>query len=215
MRTNGHVKLHRAITISPIYTKPPLYLRVFERLILEANWRCKRIPFGKGTLLIKRGECLTSIRQIADWVAWYERGVLRTPNPKTIHEILDWLIGENMIEMVDRSNSQVTHYNVVNYCEYQSQEAIEVTEGKQSLDTNNNINKEKKANIFTPPTVEEVSAYCQERNNSVDPQRWHDFYSAKDWMIGKNKIKDWKAAVRTWEKPRSKESAAGGYRRIV
>jgi len=45
-----------------------------------------------------------------------------------------------------------------------------------------------------------VVAYCRERNNGIDPQRFIDFYSAKGWMIGKNKMKDWKAAVRTWER---------------
>jgi len=54
---------------------------------------------------------------------------------------------------------------------------------------------------FIPPELSEVSAYCQERKNNVDPQTWLDFYTAKGWMIGKNKMKDWKAAVRTWEKP--------------
>jgi len=57
-----------------------------------------------------------------------------------------------------------------------------------------------KSHRFTPPTLEEVAEYCKQRNNSVDPQKWYDFYSAKGWMIGKNKMKDWKAAVRTWEK---------------
>ena len=57
-----------------------------------------------------------------------------------------------------------------------------------------------KSHGFTPPTLEEVAEYCKQRNNSVDPQKWYDFYSAKGWMIGKNKMKDWKAAVRTWEK---------------
>lgn len=52
---------------------------------------------------------------------------------------------------------------------------------------------------FSPPDILEVSKYCLERKNSVDSNRWHNFYSAKDWMIGKNKMKDWKAAVRTWE----------------
>jgi len=73
--------------------------------------------------------------------------------------------------------------------------------GKQRA-TNKN-NKNDKNNIyahFTPPTLEEVISYCKERNNSVDPQKWYDFYSAKGWMIGKNKMKDWKAAVRTWER---------------
>ena len=52
---------------------------------------------------------------------------------------------------------------------------------------------------FIPPTVEEVRAYCTERGNSVDPEAFVDFYASKGWMIGKNKMKDWKAAVRTWE----------------
>jgi hypothetical protein len=53
---------------------------------------------------------------------------------------------------------------------------------------------------FTPPTVEEVSAYCQERKNGVDAQRFVDYYSSNGWKVGKNAMKDWKAAVRTWER---------------
>lgn len=53
---------------------------------------------------------------------------------------------------------------------------------------------------FTIPAIEEVAAYCLERGSRVDPQRWHDFYAAKGWMVGRNKMKDWRAAVRTWEK---------------
>jgi hypothetical protein len=51
-----------------------------------------------------------------------------------------------------------------------------------------------------PPTLEMVQQYCVDRKNLVDPNRWLDFYAAKGWMIGKNRMKDWKAAVRTWEK---------------
>ena len=60
-------------------------------------------------------------------------------------------------------------------------------------------NIQEKSSRFIPPTLEEIRAYCFERNNSVDPERFFDFYSSKDWMIGKNKMKDWRAAVRTWE----------------
>jgi predicted phage replisome organizer len=52
---------------------------------------------------------------------------------------------------------------------------------------------------FSPPTIEEVIDYCKKRKNNIDPNRWFNFYLAKNWMIGKNKMKDWKAAVRTWE----------------
>lgn len=60
--------------------------------------------------------------------------------------------------------------------------------------------KPKKSSKFIPPTLEEVQAYCKERNNSVDAERFVDFYTSKNWMVGKNKMKDWKAAVRNWEK---------------
>lgn len=53
---------------------------------------------------------------------------------------------------------------------------------------------------FTPPTLEQVKAYCQERNNNVDPQRWLDHYTSNGWKVGRNPMKDWKAAVRTWER---------------
>lgn len=53
---------------------------------------------------------------------------------------------------------------------------------------------------FTPPTLEEVRAYCLERNNGVDAQHFLDYYSANGWKVGRNPMKDWKAAVRTWER---------------
>lgn len=52
---------------------------------------------------------------------------------------------------------------------------------------------------FTPPTLQEVTDYCQERGNKVDPQRFVDFYEAKGWRVGNTPMKDWKAAIRTWE----------------
>ena len=52
---------------------------------------------------------------------------------------------------------------------------------------------------FTPPTVDQVREYCRERGNRIDPQRFVDYYTSNGWMVGKNKMKDWKAAIRTWE----------------
>jgi uncharacterized protein YdaU (DUF1376 family) len=61
------------------------------------------------------------------------------------------------------------------------------------------IVKDKGGQRFTPPTLSEVIDYCNQRANSIDPQRFVDHYSANGWMRGKNKIKDWKACIRTWE----------------
>lgn len=67
-------------------------------------------------------------------------------------------------------------------------------------------NKEDKAatpphSRFVPPTIDEIKAYCLERKNTVDAERFFDFYSANGWVQGRGKpIRDWKAAVRTWER---------------
>lgn len=73
-------------------------------------------------------------------------------------------------------------------------------------DNDNEYKKEKeKAKRFSPPTLEEVTAYCQERGNDVDPQKFIDFYESKGWMVGSNKMKDWRAAIRTWEKRQDRD----------
>ena len=63
---------------------------------------------------------------------------------------------------------------------------------------------------FTPPTVEEVKAYCAERKNNVDAQRFVDYYTSNGWQVGKNKMRDWRAAVRTWERNNTPSSKASG-----
>ena len=57
-----------------------------------------------------------------------------------------------------------------------------------------------------PPLFNDVLNYCIERKNDVDPNKFINFYESKGWMVGKNKMKDWKAAVRNWEKPKQQES---------
>ena len=62
-----------------------------------------------------------------------------------------------------------------------------------------------KSSRFIPPTLAEVEAYCFTRNNSVNAQQFIDFYSSKNWYVGRNKMTDWRASVRLWES-RSKTS---------
>lgn len=69
-----------------------------------------------------------------------------------------------------------------------------------------------KAKRFIPPTVDEVAAYCQERGNGLDPEVFVDFYASKGWMVGKNPMKDWKAAVRTWERSEGRGTSGAGNR---
>ncbi len=71
---------------------------------------------------------------------------------------------------------------------------------------NPNTNRADKPPRFVPPTVADVKAYCLERGNSVDAEAFVDFYESKGWMVGKNHMKSWQAAVRTWEKSGEQKS---------
>lgn len=70
--------------------------------------------------------------------------------------------------------------------------------------------KAPKTKRFTPPTVEEVRAYCEERQNGIDPSKFINHYQSNGWMVGRTKMVDWKAAVRTWEQ---REISQRGYPR--
>ena len=71
-----------------------------------------------------------------------------------------------------------------------------------------NKNKEIKLNnkYFNKPTILDIKDFCLERNNNIDPNSFFNYYESKGWMIGKNKMKDWKAAVRTWELRENKQT---------
>ena len=73
-------------------------------------------------------------------------------------------------------------------------------EKEKELDKDKEKSKSEKAKRFTPPTLEEVIAYCNERNNNIDANHFIDYYTSNGWLVGKNKMKDWKAAIRTWER---------------
>ena len=71
-----------------------------------------------------------------------------------------------------------------------------------SLSKDKHINN--KGASFKKPTVNDIKEYCLERNNGIDSETFFDFYESKNWMVGKNKMKDWKACMRTWEKRQNK-----------
>lgn len=83
---------------------------------------------------------------------------------------------------------------------YKDNQRINKGHKKEAIPNLPNLPNQHNLNKDICPSLEEVISYCKERKNNVDPERWYNFYQAKGWLIGKNKIKDWKAAVRTWEK---------------
>ena len=167
--------------------------RLFLHLILTVNWTDKK---WQG-ICIERGSRVASYQVLST-----ETGL----SVKQVRTAIKKL--QSTGEVAIKSTNKYSVFTVKNYDLYQAkgkQEAGErQAEDKQRATTKESkeVKKEKNNNIkrFTPPTHEQVSTYCKERKNTVDAERFLDFYKSKGWMVGKNKMKDWKAAVRNWER---------------
>lgn len=199
------IKLYEQITEWEWY-KDINTFRLFVHLLLKANY-CERDFHG---VTVKRGQLVTSLPKLSTDVG------LSIQQTRTA---LDHL--KSTGEITDASTTQNRIITIVNYDRYQSS-TDKSTEDQQTINRRSNrrstddltpsieyieykerverVEKNKTPSVFKPPTIEEVTEYCRERGNRVDPEKWFDFYESKGWMIGKNKMKDWKAAVRTWEK---------------
>lgn len=176
---------------------------LFLHMLLKANWKDSSFM---GTE-VKRGSFVSSTKNLS-----LETGLSEKQVRTSILHL------KKTGEVASQSTNRFTVFTVNNYGLYQDEGKPEgkqragkgQAEGKQRAtieeykEGKNIKNNNKNIVRFTPPDLETVRDYCKERNNNVDPQSFIDFYSSKGWMIGKNKMKDWKAAVRTWERNRTK-----------
>ena len=89
-----------------------------------------------------------------------------------------------------------------------NQTATQDSIGKDSIGKDNSIGA--KRSRFAPPTTEEIQAYCNEKHYNVNPEHFIDYYESNGWKVGRNSMKDWKAAVRNWAR-RDKENQPKGY----
>lgn len=199
----GWICLHRSIQDSIIWKDKPFDKgRAWIDLILMANHEDNRFLLGNEIVSVKRGSFITSELKLMDRWGW---------SKSKVRSYLHLLESESMI--VKKTDHKKTTITIVKYCDYQDlqtterpQKDHEKTTKKPRKDTNNNDNndnndKQKRRGTpsFEKPSLKEVRDYCKERNNHVDPQLFINFYESNGWMVGKNKMKDWKAAVRTWE----------------
>lgn len=185
----GWIKLHRQILEWEWYSDNNCF-RLFLHLLLKANHKEKRF---KG-LELKTGSIITSRDLLAR-----ETGL----SSQQIRTALSKLISTNEITSV--TSSQGTIIQIVRYEKYQvatNEITNEQPTNNQQVTTNKNVNKEKK---FIPPTFNDVLEYCMQNNLDVDGIKFINFYESKGWMVGKNKMKDWKAAIRNWAKPKQEK----------
>ena len=135
------------------------------------------IPFETGVVVIKHWRIHNYIRQDRKHETKYE---------------------QEMAQLTVKENGA---YTLVDTCQSDGgQMTVSCpTEDRLGKDRLGKDNDEKRKR-FNPPSLEDVKAYCIERKNNVDPNKFIDYYESNGWMVGRNKMKDWKAAVRTWEK---------------
>jgi hypothetical protein len=186
VNNNGWIKLHRQILEWEWYSDNNCF-RVFLHLILKANHKEKRY---KG-IELNSGQIITSRDILAK-----ETGL----SSQQIRTALNKLISTNEITSV--TSSQGTILQVVNYEKYQLSTNEITSEQPTSNQRATTNNKEKNEKKFIIPNFNDVLEYCMQNDLDVDGVKFINFYESKGWMVGKNKMKDWKAAIRTWAKPK-------------
>jgi hypothetical protein len=148
---------------------------------------------------------------------------------------LKLLIAKNFIIVFESGVIVIKHWKIHNYIQKDRYKPTVYQEEKEQLELKDNgiytlgipnvynldtqvrlgkdsigkVNNKKEVKKFQKPTIDEINEYCIERKNGINANAFYDFYESKDWMVGKNKMKDWKACIRTWEQ-RKKEDKSNG-----
>lgn len=196
---SGWISLHRRIREHWIW-QDPVKLKWWIDILLTVNHEDKKVNIGMRLIECKRGQTVMSLRN------WADRWKVSRDSARNFLELLK---KDGMITTENLTNT--TRITVCNYEDYQGGLRTDQTLSKRKAnakqtpaDTNNNDNNDNNSIVnksarFSPPTIEEIKDYCVKRNNSVDANIFFDFYESNGWLVGKNKMKDWKASVRTWE----------------
>ena len=213
----GSFQLARKIFESDIfYNKPDKWFKIWVFILGICN--------HKDNKQFKRGECFTTYAEISEYTK---------AKCTSIDHCIRWL--KSAKQIATRKATRGFYINVLNYDYYQDfnnykriksdtesedKSEIEAKQKRNRSDTiikngNNDNNDKKRENKFSPPSLKDIKDYCEERKNNVDPDNFINFYESKGWLIGKNKMKDWRAAVRTWENRNKGEVKVGEEKAII
>lgn len=111
-----------------------------------------------------------------------------------------YYFNERMLNESDKRSKYTESRRRNAYAKHVQQHMVTHMENENENINNNVINNKKQKEKFTKPTLEECKQYCLERNKGIDAEKWFNYYESNGWKVGKNPMKDWKAAIRTWEK---------------
>ena len=219
----GWVKLHRKLIQWEWYQESNM-VHLFIHLLLSANHKDGN---WKGIDLV-RGQLVSGRNKLSE-----QTGI----SSQSIRTCLNRLISTS--EITIKPTNKYSIITICNYEDYQinnndtnqpanqpanQQLTINQPTTNQQLTTNKKEKNVKNVKKFIKPTLDEVKNYCRERNRGVNPVKWFNHYTSNGWKVGKNPMKNWKAAVHTWEEsdisapgsvPTSKGSNLGGSKLAV
>ena len=220
----GYIKIHRKFRDWEWYSEP-VVKDVFLHLLITASWEDSRYKGHE----IKAGQTIITVSGLASELGVSTRQVRtaieklestgeitrKTTNRFTVVTVENWSLyqadydddGKQMTNKRQTDDKQMT-----NGWQTDDKRTLYKEYKKTRIQENNNSARTRVSHgdgvsKFVKPTLQEVKAYCIERGNDVDPERFINHYEANGWMVGKNKMKDWRAAVRNWERNRASKSA--------
>lgn len=197
------IKLDRSLLNWEWYHKTNTF-RLWIHCLLKANWKDGKFE-GK---VIPRGSFVTSLQKLSD-----ELGIsiqqVRTSisHLKSTDNITDKSCSKNRIITVlnydtfQKDNRQDNKETTDNQ-QASNKQVTTIEEKKELKNSKNNTFKEKntKKEKFKKPTLEELQHYCLEKQLTIDCEYFIDYYNSNDWHVGRNKMKDWKATARNWNR---------------
>lgn len=235
MADTNWIKLNRSIWDCFLWDfSNPKYAMCWIDILLMANYKDKKMFFDGKTEIVERGTLVTSMVKLSE--KWHMNrktvkkfldmlqadGMItyKSDNRRTTIKVLKYGLYQGFSNddgtaeyPTERTAEYPTNWTAEGTAEWTQHKNIKnIKEDKEDKkkDITNVISKEK-AERFSPPTLDDVKAYCQEKGygiDKVDPEKFIDFYTSKGWMVGKNKMKDWKAAVRNWSRSQRQETTA-------
>lgn len=220
----GYIKIHRKFRDWEWYSEP-VVKDVFLHLLITASWEDSRYKGHE----IKAGQTIITVSGLASELGVSTRQVRtaieklestgeitrKTTNRFTVVTVENWSLYQADYDDDDKqmtNKRQTDGKQMTNGWQTDDKRTLYKEYKKTRIQENNNSARTRVSHgdgvsKFVKPTLQEVKAYCIERGNDVDPERFINHYEANGWMVGKNKMKDWRAAVRNWERNRASKSA--------
>lgn len=188
---NGWIRLDRKIQDHFIWQDSGA-LKLWIYLLMAASLTDKTVSFNGTTIQIKRGQLVFGLNAVSQ-----KLGLTMRASRKYI----EWFLNDGMIDR--QITNKYSIISITNFAEYQDC-GKQTTSKRQATDklATTTIQVTSNNKQFKPPKVEEVEAYCRERGNSIKADEFVSYYAARGWSMGNSKMKDWKAAMRTWESRR-------------